>query len=66
MQRLEPHRTRIHHQQTSDQAFAESDDLADDLQRRHRAEHAGQRAENAGFLQVATVPSGGGSGNRQR
>ena len=48
-QRLEPHRARIDHQQPSDQAFAEADDLADHFQRHHRAEDARQRAENAGF-----------------
>jgi len=29
--------------------FAEADDLADHFERHHRAKHAGQRAENAGF-----------------
>ncbi len=48
-QRLEAHRARVDHQEPADQALAEADDLADHFQRHHRAEHARQRAENAGF-----------------
>jgi hypothetical protein len=44
-QRLEPHRSRIHHQQPPDETLAEADDRADGFQRRHRADHAGERAE---------------------
>jgi hypothetical protein len=49
LQRLEAHRARVEHDQPADQALAETDDLADDLKRHQRAEHAGERAENAGL-----------------
>ena len=48
-QRLEPHRSRIDHQQAADQPFAEADNLADHLKRHQRTKHARQRAENSGF-----------------
>ena len=49
-QRLEPHRARVDHQQSSDQAFAEPHDLADRLERHHGTDDADERAENAGLL----------------
>src|SRR5262249_18395386 len=48
-QRLEPHGAGVDHQQAPDQPLAEADDLADHFERHHRAEHAGQRAEDAGL-----------------
>ena len=49
VQRLEAHRAGVHHQQPPDQPLAEADDLADDFQRHHRAEHTHERTENAGL-----------------
>ena len=66
IQRLETHRARVDHQQPPDQAFAKADDLAHHFQRHHRAENAGQRAEDAGFRASRHRAAGGGSGKRQR
>ena len=65
-QRLEPHGARIHHQQPADQALAEADDLADRLQRHHRAQDAGERAHHAGLGTGRHRAGRRRSGNRQR
>src|SRR5207237_1391538 len=49
VQRLEAHRARVDHQQPAGEPFAEPDDLADHLECHHGADHAGERAENAGL-----------------
>ena len=48
-QRLEPHRAGVDHEQAADKTFTEADDFTDDFQRHQRAEHARQRAQDAGF-----------------
>ena len=47
--RLKPHVARVEHHKTPHHAGAEAHGLANDLQRHHRAEHAGERAKNAGL-----------------
>src|SRR5215472_6824418 len=44
---LESHRTGIDHEEATNETFAETDDLADDLQRHQRAKHTWQCAENS-------------------
>ena len=46
----EAHRARIDHQEAADETVAKADDLADRLQRHHRAQHARARLRLAARL----------------
>ena len=49
LQRLEAHGAGVEHEQPPNEPLAEADDFPDHFERHERAEHAGERAENAGL-----------------
>src|SRR5215467_2032917 len=49
LQRLEAHGAGVEHEQPPDEPLAEADDFPDHFERHERAEHAGERAEDAGL-----------------
>src|SRR6516225_6747577 len=49
VERLEAHGAGVEHEEPADEPLAEVDDFPDHFERDERAEHAGERAENAGL-----------------
>src|SRR6516162_7610817 len=49
VERLEAHGAGVEHDEAADEPLAEADDFPDHFERHQRAEHAGERAEDAGL-----------------